>query len=364
MVLINVLKDRYGMSDTDTQALIDLRKHSEWAFSTIANEREEYNDLQAEYSEEYTKYYFALYKIALLSVLDAPTTEDISTEGVDVLEAMVAQRFQEDPEFEIGESWASLELGDWFDRRIKNIRKGKFLTPDYRVKIAKDEYAARWDPQDHPSLDALLKDGKAYKEAIKSPKTATRQIPAKNPRSRSNSPPPAPKKAKVKPVMIGGIAYDLANKEFNPRGFKKYEHLTAGFFNTHYTYDIQPVSKEPETKCCARLVLDGAGTPYPKIRMPFWRRKADVGVKPCDDCFTFRFPTDLMAPTFLQDFITQIKLEKQKGEAVFWDEQGFVNSFVSPNLTYWEQNHPDWATKLGIEVSMVRTTKMIVSECD
>ena len=367
MVLINAFKTRYGMSSNDLQVLMEIAEQAKSVVSAHAQTMEEYNALQAEYQLEKTISTTQLYKIALMNVLGMAFDDEHSFTEVREMEEVFNKFLTENPDAEIPECWASMTLGKWWDRRVKKVAKGEFLTEDYRVPVA-EAFGSQFEDY-ATNFDALIADSKAYKTAIKpDPKTggavATKKPTKKDERSPSPPPAPRPKKATPasKPVVIGEYEYDLADKGFNPRGFKKYEHLTAGFFNTHYTYEIQDKLAVPtaETKCCARMVLDGAGTAYPKIRMPFWANKDEVGVSPCDELFTFRFPTDLLAPTFLQDFITQIRIQKEKGEGViYWDEQGFLDAFIAPNLQYWEEKCPDWASKLGVQ-----TEEVDVEECD
>jgi hypothetical protein len=370
MVLINAFKTRYGMSPNDLQVLMEIAEQAKSVVSAHAQTMEEYNALQEEYQLEKTISTVQLYKIAIMNVLGMPFDDENSLTEVEQMEEVFHKFLTENPDAEIPECWASMKLGKWWDRRVKKVAKGEFLTPEYRVPVA-EAFGSQFEGF-ATNFDALIADSKAYKTAIKpDPKTggavATKK-PIKN-TERSPSPVPVarPKKATPasKPVVIGEFEYDLADKGFNPRGFKKYEHLTAGFFKTHYTYEIQDKLAVPtaETKCCARMVLDGAGTAYPKIRMPFWANKDEVGVSPCDELFTFRFPTDLLAPTFLQDFITQIRIQKEKGEGViYWDEQGFLDAFIAPNEQYWSASCPDWAEKLGLQVEEVDAEE--VEECD
>jgi hypothetical protein len=372
MVLINAFKTRYGMSPNDLQVLMEIAEQAKSVVSAHAQTMEEYNALQEEYQLEKTISTVQLYKVAVMNVLGMSFDDEDALTEVEQMEEAFHKFLTENPDAEIPECWASIQLGKWWDRRVKKVAKGEFLTPEYRVPVA-EAFGSQFEGF-ATNFDALIADSKAYKTAIKpDPKTgggvATKK-PTKN-AERSPSPPPAPvarpKKATPasKPVVIGEFEYDLADKGFNPKGYKKYEHLTAGFFKTHYTYEIQDKLALPtaETKCCARMVLDGAGTAYPKIRMPFWANKDEVGVSPCDELFTFRFPTDLLAPTFLQDFITQIRIQKEKGEGViYWDEQGFIDAFVAPNEQYWSASCPDWASKLGLQVEMVDADE--VEECD
>jgi hypothetical protein len=44
---------------------------------------------------------------------------------------------------------------------------------------------------------------------------------------------------------------------------------------------------------------------------------------------------------------------------IYWDEQGFLDAFIAPNLQYWEEKCPDWASKLGVQ-----TEEIDVEECD
>ena len=371
MVLINAFKTRYGMCPNDLQVLMEIAEQAKSVVSAHAQTMEEYNALQAEYQLEKTISTTTLYKSAVMNVLGMAFDDENAFTDVREMEEVFHKFLTENADAEIPECWASIQLGKWWDRRVKKVAKGEFLTPEYRVPVA-EAFGSQFEGF-ATNFDALIADSKAYKTAIKpDPKTggavATKK-PTKN-TERSPSPVPVarPKKATPasKPVVIGEFEYDLADKGFNPKGYKKYEHLTAGFFKTHYTYDIRPVANEganQEQKCCARMVKDGAGTAYPKIRMPFWRNQKEVGVADCDELYTFRFPTDLLAPTFLQDFITQIRIQKEKGEGViYWDEQGFIDAFVASNEQYWSASCPDWASKLGLQVEEVDADE--VEECD
>lgn len=360
MVLINAFKTRYGMSSNDLQVLMEIAEHAKQLVAGNVATMKEYNALQEEYQLEKTVSTIQLYKIAVMNVLGMSFDDENALTDIPQMEAVFHKFLTENPDAEIPECWASLQLGRWWDRRVKKVAKGEFLAENYRVPVA-EEFGSQFEDY-ATNFDALIADSEAYKNAIK-PDAKKGGVATKKPtktQERSPSPVPVarPKKATPasKPVVIGDFEYDLADKGFNPKGYKKYEHLTAGFFKTHYTYDIQPVlpTHFAETKCCARMVLDGAGTAYPKIRMPFWKNKEEVGVEACDELFTFRFPTDLLAPTFLQDFITQIRIQKEKGEgAIYWDEQGFLDAFIAPNQQYWEEKCPDWASKLGLEVEEI-----------
>lgn len=367
--IIKAFAKNYEMSENDLALLREIAQVAN-SVENINDKVKEYNEIQDQYVGALTEKHLLLYKIALMVSLNMSQDSEDADLSVFQLESAFAQLLEEQPDLTLKKCWAGDELGKWYEKRLDRIKAGKLLTEDWAVRV--EEQFQPQEEYEDGVLDNYLTGDDApltYAKAI--------QITKKTAPKKATAPAPAPaktapkkviavaKSAPSKPVVIGEYEYDLADQEFNPRGFKKYEHLTAGFFKTHYTYDIlgelsgaSSGAGAGEQSCCARMVRDGAGTLYPKIRMPFWAVPEEVGVAECDNCYTFRFPTDLMSPTFLADFTTQIAIQA-KGETPYWDKKGFYKSFVEKNQQYWDEKCPEWKEKLGITEE-----DLAVEECD
>lgn len=367
--IIKAFAKNYEMSENDLALLRTIAQVAN-SVENINDKVKEYNEIQDQYVGALTEKHLLLYKIALMVSLNMSQDSEDADLSVFQLESAFAQLLEEQPDLTLKKCWAGDELGKWYEKRLDRIKAGKLLTEDWAVRV--EEQFQQQEEYENGMLDDYLTGDDApltYAKAI--------QITKKTAPKKATAPAPAPaktapkkviavaKSAPSKAVVVGEYEYDLADREFNPRGFKKYEHLTAGFFKTHYTYDILGElsgasfgAGAGEQSCCARMVRDGAGTLYPKIRMPFWANQEEVGVAECDNCYTFRFPTDLMNPTFLADFTTQIAIQA-KGETPYWDKKGFYKSFVEKNQQYWDEKCADWKEKLGITEE-----DLAVQECD
>lgn len=364
--LINAFKKNYGMNENDVSVMKEIAEVGN-SVENLNDKVKEYNELQDQYVGALTEKHLLLYKIALMVSLNMSQDSEDADLSVFQLESAFQQLLEEQPDLTLKKCWAGNELGKWYEKRLDRIKAGKLLTEDWAVRV-EDQFQPQEEYEDG-TLDNYLTGDDAplcyaraivIKKTAPAPKKETTTAPAKTAPKKATA-----KSAPSKPVIIGEYEYDLADQEFNPRGFKKYEHLTAGFFKTHYTYNIlgelsgaSSGAGAGEQSCCARMVRDGAGTLYPKIRMPFWAVPEEVGVAECDNCYTFRFPTDLMSPTFLADFTTQIAIQA-KGETPYWDKKGFYYSFVEKNQQYWDEKCPDWKEKLGITEE-----DLAVQECD
>lgn len=368
--IIKAFAKNYEMSENDLSLLREIGEVAN-SVSNINDKVKEYNELQDQYVGALTEKHLLLYKVALMVSLNMSQDSEDADLSVFQLESAFAQLLEEQPDLTLKKCWAGDELGKWYEKRLDRIKAGKLLTEDWAVRV-EDQFQPQEEYEDG-TLDNYLTGDDApltYAKAIlitkktTAPKKATpAPAPAKTAPAKKTT--AVAKSAPSKAVVVGEYEYDLADREFNPRGFKKYEHLTAGFFKTHYTYEILDeivqdgaVWGNKETTCCARMVRDGAGTLYPKIRMPFWANPEEVGATDCDNCYTFRFPTDLMNPSFLADFTTQIAIQA-KGETPYWDKKGFYKSFVEKNQQYWDEKCADWKEKLGITEE-----DLAVQECD
>lgn len=363
---LKAMKTNYSMTANDLEFISKLWEAADTATGNelLRTSIVEFNDQSRSFQEHLTSSRLAAYKTAILYAMDISGNTDEAEESVFTLEAMMAEHMKDCPDFEPAECWVQKEnpmsFNKFWKKRIAALKAGKpCLSEDYNAPHY-DDYAEKEEPEALKSLTEAALDGDIiqYNKALKPVKKTTTAVAA----IAASLAKKTPAKKEAKWISIAGEEYDLSDKEFNPRGFKKYETLTAGFFKTHqkFTIESEVTTHFAETKCCARLVRDGAGTLYPKVRIPFWATEEERdNNEACDTLFTIRFPVDLTGDAFIGDIKAAIE-RQAKTDRPYFDYIGFYTAFVRDNLALWEERQPEWRSK----INMPEFEEVEVEECD
>lgn len=355
---MKAMKTNYAMSANDLDFLECLWAAADQSTGNdlLTNEVAEFNEQSRVFQQHLTAHRLQQYKIAIIYAMEISGNADEADESVFTLEAMMAEHMKDTPDWEPATCWVQkdnlYDFNKFWTRRIRYLKEGKpCLAEDYDAPHYPD-FEEKEEPAPLKCLTQACLDGDIpqYAKAIKPlpKKKATAAAAAEAPATKVALK-KAPKK-ESKWICIGGEDYDLADKEFNPRGFKKYETLTAGFFKTHqkFTIESEVTTHFAETKCCARLVRDGAGTLYPKVRIPFWATEEERdNNEACDTLFTIRFPVDLTGDAFIGDIKAAIE-RQAKTDRPYFDYIGFYTAFVKDNLALWEERQPEWKSKINM----------------